>query len=59
MGVKTGANAAFFLPEVTLTGEVAIDGARLVALDADMTAARGEIDRLYARWAELEAKTGT
>jgi len=35
--------------------EVASDGARLTALAADMTAARANIDRLYARWAELEA----
>jgi ATP-binding cassette subfamily F protein uup len=38
--------------------EVAVDGARLVALDAEMTAARTVIDALYARWAELEAKQG-
>jgi ATP-binding cassette subfamily F protein uup len=37
------------LPEVT------VDGARLVALHTEMVTARGEIDRLYARWAELEA----
>jgi ABC transport system ATP-binding/permease protein len=36
--------------------EVAVDSARLVALDADITTARAESDRLYARWAELEAK---
>ncbi|MES1209199.1 MAG: ABC-F family ATP-binding cassette domain-containing protein [Pseudomonadota bacterium] len=35
--------------------EVATDGARLVALHAEMAASRTEIDRLYARWAELEA----
>jgi ABC transport system ATP-binding/permease protein len=35
--------------------EVASDGTRLLALDAEMTAARAEIDRLYARWGELEA----
>jgi ATP-binding cassette subfamily F protein uup len=36
--------------------EVAVDAARLVALDAEMTTARAESDRLYARWAELEEK---
>ena len=35
--------------------DVVSDAARLVALDGEMTAARAEIDRLYARWAELEA----
>lgn len=34
--------------------EVASDGPRLVELDAEMVAARAEIDGLYARWAELE-----
>jgi ATP-binding cassette subfamily F protein uup len=34
--------------------EVVSDHARLVALDAETTAARVEVDRLYARWAELE-----
>jgi ATP-binding cassette subfamily F protein uup len=35
--------------------EVAVDAARLVALQAELTAAQLEIDALYARWAELEA----
>jgi ATP-binding cassette subfamily F protein uup len=34
---------------------VASDHARLIELDAALTAARAESDRLYARWAELEA----
>jgi ATP-binding cassette subfamily F protein uup len=38
--------------------EVAVDGARLVALDAELTAARAEVDRLYARWAELDSRMG-
>jgi len=37
------------LPEVVSNAE------RLVVLDAEMTTTRGEIDRLYARWAELDA----
>ncbi|HLK90608.1 MAG TPA: ABC-F family ATP-binding cassette domain-containing protein [Polyangia bacterium] len=36
--------------------EHAADAARLVALLADVDARRAEVDRLYARWAELEAK---
>jgi ABC transport system ATP-binding/permease protein len=36
--------------------EVAVDGARLMALGADITAARADSDRLYARWAELSEK---
>ena len=35
--------------------DVVSDAARLVVLDGDIAAARAEIDRLYARWAELEA----
>jgi ATP-binding cassette subfamily F protein uup len=35
--------------------DVVSDAARLVALDADLGSARAEVDRLYARWAELEA----
>jgi ATP-binding cassette subfamily F protein uup len=35
--------------------EVVSDAARLVTLDAQITTLRAEIDRLYARWAELEA----
>ena len=35
--------------------DVVSDAARLVAIDADLGAARAEVDRLYARWAELEA----
>jgi ATP-binding cassette subfamily F protein uup len=34
---------------------VASDHARLIELDAALTAARADSDRLYARWAELEA----
>jgi ATP-binding cassette subfamily F protein uup len=37
------------LPEVVSNAE------RLVVLDAEMATTRGEIDRLYARWAELDA----
>jgi ABC transport system ATP-binding/permease protein len=44
-----GLEAECALPEVTT------DGARLIALHADMTVARQDIDRLYARWVELEA----
>jgi ATP-binding cassette subfamily F protein uup len=35
--------------------EVATNAARLVELHTQMDAARAEVDRLYARWAELEA----
>jgi ABC transport system ATP-binding/permease protein len=35
--------------------EVAVDGGKLVALMQQIEAARAEVDRLYARWAELEA----
>jgi ATP-binding cassette subfamily F protein uup len=35
--------------------EVVSDAARLVALHGEAAAARAEVDRLYARWAELEA----
>jgi ATP-binding cassette subfamily F protein uup len=35
--------------------EVVSDGPRLLALAAEMSVARAEIDTLYARWAELEA----
>ena len=35
--------------------EVAVNGARLVELQADIERQRGEIDALYSRWAELEA----
>ncbi|HVU53204.1 MAG TPA: ABC-F family ATP-binding cassette domain-containing protein [Polyangia bacterium] len=34
--------------------DVVSDHARLVALDVQATAVRAEVDRLYARWAELE-----
>jgi ATP-binding cassette subfamily F protein uup len=34
--------------------DVVTNHARLVELDAQLTAARAEVDRLYARWAELE-----
>jgi ATP-binding cassette subfamily F protein uup len=36
--------------------EVASDATRLVPLLADIDAARAEVDRLYDRWAELDAK---
>jgi ATP-binding cassette subfamily F protein uup len=35
--------------------EVVSNAPRLVELHEEMTAARAEVDRLYARWAELEA----
>jgi ATP-binding cassette subfamily F protein uup len=35
--------------------DVVSDAARLVELDAQLASARAEVDRLYARWAELEA----
>jgi ATP-binding cassette subfamily F protein uup len=35
--------------------EVAVDGARLIELHAEIAAARAEVDALYGRWAELEA----
>jgi ABC transport system ATP-binding/permease protein len=35
--------------------EVAVNGARLVELQADIERQRNEIDALYGRWAELEA----
>jgi ABC transport system ATP-binding/permease protein len=35
--------------------EVAVDAARLVTLLGEMETARAEVDRLYTRWAELEA----
>jgi ATP-binding cassette subfamily F protein uup len=35
--------------------EVVSDGARLVALDAELSVARAEVERLYARWAELQS----
>jgi ATP-binding cassette subfamily F protein uup len=35
--------------------EVVSDGARLVELTAQITTTRADIDRLYTRWAELEA----
>jgi hypothetical protein len=36
--------------------EAAADAARLQVCYPEMLAAREEVDRLYARWAELEAK---
>jgi ATP-binding cassette subfamily F protein uup len=36
--------------------DVVSNAPRLVELDAQMTTTRGEIDRLYARWAELSGK---
>src|SRR5262249_29220294 len=36
--------------------DVVADAARLVELDAAMAVVRGDVDRLYARWAELEGK---
>jgi ATP-binding cassette subfamily F protein uup len=38
---------------------IASDPAALQARYADLEAARGEVDRLYARWAELEGKGET
>ena len=38
---------------------IASDPAGLQARYAALEAARAEVDRLYARWAELEAKGGT
>jgi ATP-binding cassette subfamily F protein uup len=35
--------------------EVVSDGEKLIALSAQLTAARAAVDTLYARWAELEA----
>jgi ATP-binding cassette subfamily F protein uup len=35
--------------------EVVTDGGRLIALHAEIASARGAVDALYARWAELEA----
>ena len=35
------------------------DATRLLAAQADMQSAQEELDTLYARWAELEAKAGT
>ncbi len=35
---------------------VATDAAKLTSLHADQTTAQAEVDRLYARWQELEAK---
>jgi hypothetical protein len=37
--------------------EAAADGARLQICYPEMLAAQEEVDRLYARWAELEAKS--
>jgi ATP-binding cassette subfamily F protein uup len=37
---------------------MASDGARLVAASGEMERALKDLDRLYARWAELEEKTG-
>jgi ATP-binding cassette subfamily F protein uup len=39
--------------------EAAADSARLQLCYAEMLAAQEEVDRLYARWAELEAKVRT
>jgi ATP-binding cassette subfamily F protein uup len=36
--------------------DVVYDAARLVALGGEISATRAEIDRLYARWGELEAQ---
>jgi ATP-binding cassette subfamily F protein uup len=38
--------------------EILADRARLTATVREMDAAQLEVDRLYARWAELEAKQG-
>ena len=36
----------------------ATDSARLLSAQAGIEAAQAELDTLYARWAELEAKSG-
>ncbi|HYM75511.1 MAG TPA: ABC-F family ATP-binding cassette domain-containing protein [Candidatus Dormibacteraeota bacterium] len=38
---------------------IASDGPRLVAAQAEMEAAQENLDKLYARWAELEKKAGS
>ena len=38
--------------------DVVSNATRLVELDKEMASARAEVDRLYARWAELEALLG-
>ena len=38
--------------------EIASDGPRLVTANAEMEEAQAKVDRLYARWAELEKKKG-
>jgi ATP-binding cassette subfamily F protein uup len=38
--------------------EVAVDAPRLVTLMGEIDTARGEVDRLYARWAELQEMRG-
>jgi len=38
--------------------EAAADAARLPQCYQEMLDAQAEVDRLYARWAELEAKLG-
>jgi len=37
---------------------IASDGPCLLALHAEVEAAQKDLDALYARWAELEAKSG-
>ncbi len=46
------------LEEESSRPEVAVDAGRLMALMTEMETARAEVDRLYARWAELEALVG-
>jgi ATP-binding cassette subfamily F protein uup len=43
------------LEEESQRPDVVTNAARLVELHAAMDAARADVDRLYARWAELEA----
>ncbi len=51
-----GAEAAHALLEAQFAlPEVASDGTRILALQAEMAAARAQIDDLYARWAKLGA----
>ena len=38
---------------------IASDGARLLATQREMEEAQDAVERLYARWAELEGKRGS
>ena len=55
------AEAEQFLREKTVALDdpaIASDGPRLLAAHAEMEAAQKALDTLYARWAELEEKSG-